>query len=84
MSKKPLNEGLTERVLTAIWTALLSGKRDKLLKKLERDPEFKASVERLAKIQKEIESTIVARQKKDPRYAEFDKWYTDNIFGAGR
>jgi len=82
MSKKPINEGIVERALTAIWSALLAGKKDRLMKSLERDPEFKASVERLAKLQKELQD-YMDEKKKTPEGAEFDNWYNEKIKGAG-
>ncbi len=84
MSKQPLNEGIIVRTLDAIWTALLANKKERLLKALQKDPEFQASVERLDKAQKDLQKYVEEKQKKSSKYGEFEQWYNTYIRNAGR
>lgn len=75
--KKQLNEGVVSKVLTSIWAALLKNKKDVLLKKLERDPEFQKNVQELDKLRKEMEERLEYKRKHLPGFKENEKQYLD-------
>lgn len=75
MAKKPLTEqeqkGVVKRVVNAIFAAVANKKMATLQKQMMKDPQFKASVERLEKLRDEIEAHFEETFKKDPHYADF-------------
>jgi len=73
MSKKPLNEGIAERLLTAIFDAVARKRTKMITSKLSSDPEFLKAVEDLERIRKSMEERIEKLRKHDPKFAEIER-----------
>lgn len=78
MSKKTLTEqeqGVIKKAVNAIFAAVATKKMATLQKQMMKDPKFKDSVEKLAKIRDDIEKHFAEDFKTDPHYADFKKNY---------
>jgi hypothetical protein len=81
MAKKPLTEAQTDNIITrgisAIFSAVANRKTAALKKKLMKDPEFKASVEKLEKLRDEFDTRFKEKYKTAPGQKEFENWWED-------
>ena len=80
MSKKPITEakdGIINRGISAIFTAVANKKMDILKKTLMKDPEFKSSVEKLASLRDEFDEKFKKKYKNAPGQKEFESWWDE-------
>lgn len=83
MAKKSLTEaeqkGVVKKVVNAIFNAVANKKTTALEKRMMKDPEFKASVERLEKLRDELETHFEKTVYNQPGYEDFSAWYEKSI-----
>lgn len=78
MTKKNINESkdnIISRGISAIFNAVANKKMDVLKKRLMKDPEFKKSVEQLAKLRDEFDEMFNERYRNRKDQAEFEQWW---------
>ena len=67
MSKKTLNEGIIERLLTGIFMSVAQKKEQRLLAQLEKDPVMKQMAQQLVDSRDRLEKYL-QRRRNDPKW----------------
>ncbi len=73
MPKTPLNEGIVERLLTAIFMSVAKEKGEVLKQKFDNDPKIQFHLKQLETSRDALEKYIESRRKKDPNVAKMEK-----------
>ena len=68
--KTQLREGIIQKALVAIFNAIASGQRQRLMQQLNDDPEFKRLTNDLETLRQKIQAKLEHIRKTDPKWAE--------------